>query len=268
MMRSNPLVRGIYKRLFAEQSLSGDWVPALDGVRSQFLNLLDHMAVLESSLNWRLYGVPANLEHIKLEQLPILSGIGVVEQSVNLLAQSLEVPSEIMNAAFSELPAQASVFFVDDGSEQSQSFINSNRDADIFSAIDPHDIFVGSKERVEDKSYQNVVSPLLDAAARFTKPEFNIVWFSAAVERLTPIQIQSLFLMARKGILAKGCCAGYFADFTLSEPGLYWADPRRLRPLTKAVISLFATNAGFKDVGFKEFKSAQGIIYCLYSLKP
>lgn len=267
-LRQYSFFRFLYGKF--QHDVDQSWLPAVDGIREQFLNLLDRLAVLESSLNWRLYGLPARIENISLEQLPVLAGAGVVQQALACLAEGVVVPRDLLQHACKNVPHAATIFLVAGENLDIMRLLQVKEPAKVFTVVDPHDLFskAGHEPGVDSKdpSVQFVVAPLLDAAARFTRPEFDFIWLSSAIERLTPVQIQALFLSVKKGISQGGRCSGFFADFTRSDPGIYWADPRRLRPLTPAVIKKYASSAGFNNVLFTEFSADPAVMQVLFEI--
>ena len=267
-LRQIPFFRFLYQQTKPQPS-DQDWRTAYDGIRVQYLNLLDRFAVLESSLNWRLHGLPARIENIRLEQAPILSSLGLVGEAVDCLASNNPEPSVLIGEAFDSLPRGAVVFAVKAQYSNVFGLLKEKSPAKLLSVADPTDLFNNSKTPSDidfDQTEQKVIATLLDAAARFTRPEFDLIWMDSAIERLTPIQAQTFFLAARKGLTKQGRCLGYFADFSRSDAGIYWGDPRRIRPITKPIIKQFADNAGFSETLFSESLTANGIMYVFFDI--
>ncbi len=268
VLRQVPFFRYLYEYTKPQPSDQG-WRSAYDGIRIQYLNLLDRFAVLESSLNWRLHGLPARIENITLEQAPILSNLGLVGEAVDCLAANNPEPLDLIGNAFDSLAVGSVVFAVKAQHSNAFALLKKKSPSKLLSIADPTDLFSNSRTHSgidSGQTEQKVIATLLDAAARFTRPEFDLVWMDSAIERLTPIQTQTFFLAARKGLSKQGRCLGYFADFSRSDAGLYWGDPRRIRPITMPIIKQFADNAGFSQILFSESLTATGIMYVCFDI--
>lgn len=266
--RDYPILRFFYEKARIESRNSQVLNPEVDALKSQFLNLLDRFAVLESSLNWRLYGIPARIENISLEQLPLLAGTDLVRQAVQALSKGDDLPTLLLEKAFDVIPPDAKIFLVGHETAELSKIVAERTPTLIFNVLDPSDLFSSLEKNSINRSreWQVIRAPVLDAAARFTRPEFDFVWMSAAIERLTSVQIQAFFISLRSGLSEQGKCSGVFADYAKSDPGLYWVDPRRLRPLTQLVVRTYAENAGFSNVTFTEDSSDIGIRRVLFEI--
>ena len=58
-------------------------------VDEQIMSYRDRLALLESHVNWRLYGIPAQNHNIKLEQANLFSGSGEVEWALKELRKNV-----------------------------------------------------------------------------------------------------------------------------------------------------------------------------------
>ena len=59
-------------------------------VNEQIISYRDRLALLESQVNWRLYGIPAQNHNIKLEQAQLFSGSGEVEWALEKFRKNLK----------------------------------------------------------------------------------------------------------------------------------------------------------------------------------
>lgn len=87
------------------------------------------------------------------------------------------------------------------------------------------------------------------AAAVLAGGSFDLIWLSSVIERLTPVQAAIILRRAaeaRSG--SKGIVAGYFGDYAISDPGSYFLDPRRLRPISREFVTSLARACGFENV--------------------
>jgi hypothetical protein len=233
------------------------------------LNLLDRQAVLESNFNWRVHGLPARIENIRLEQLPLLSTSGDTQEALGKLRQEAAPSINLVQQFFAKTQQNAAIFYVSSTHPDVNNLISEQAPSFSFEVEDTSDLFFvppNSSEKKSGSGSQKVFVPVIDAAARLTKPEFDLVWLDHAIERLTPIQIQVLLIRAKKGLKQKGRCAGVFVDYEKSDAGVYWANPTRLRPLTRAAVHQYAANAGFSDVTFSDDTTRSGLTMTLYEL--
>lgn len=229
------------------------------------MNALDRVAVLESQVNWRLLGMPARLENLSMEQLPLLGDRQTATAALNKLKASQRVPLALIRQAFASAGAKDAVFAVSAWSSDESDAVFTSKVK--FLVVDPTELF-GQPSRHAIASTDTVHASVIDGAARLTRPEFDFIWLSSAAERLTPLQLQVLFLQVKTGLQANGSCCGYFADYTKSDPGAYWTNPSRLRPLTKSFIEQLAMSAGFTAVTFHdEARAEAGVSYCLFEIK-
>ena len=230
------------------------------------MNALDRLAVLESQVNWRLLGMPARVENLKMEQLPLLADAGTAEAALTRLKASQRIPLTIIKQACASAAAKTSVFAVSSWSAEENDTVYTQGKVK-FLVVDPTELF-GQPSRHAIESTQTVHTSVIDAAARLTRAEFDFIWLSSAAERLTPLQLQTLFLQVKTGLLPNGTCSGYFADYPRSDAGAYWTHPSRLRPITKTFVEQLAKNAGFSSVTFHDEAQAEGgVSYCLFEIK-
>ena len=218
-------------------------------VDEQIMSYRDRLALLESHVNWRLYGIPAQIHNIKLEQAQLVSGSGEVEWALEKFRKNLKIfsPPVIDNICDAE-----SVFMFPGDENLELTYFQTifSKSPRITVIEDKSDLFRSGEHQdiIEQKNVQILTVNAAEAAVRLTTSEFDFVWLSSVVERLTPLQSQILLKRAFNALMPNGMCAGYFEEYSLTNAGLYWADVRRVRPLTSEFINLIARNAGFKTV--------------------
>ena len=218
-------------------------------VDEQMMLYRDRLAVVESHVNWRLYGIPAETHNIKLEQAALFSRSGEVEWALEKFRKNLKSssPPVIENIA----DVQSVFMFPGDENLEWTYFQSVFRKSPNITVIeDDSDLYrTGAHPTIKEQNNIQVLSVTAgDAAARLVDPEFDFVWLSSVVERLTPLQSQILLKRAFSALIPNGICAGYFEEYSLTNAGMYWADVRRVRPLTSEFMHLLAKNAGFRIV--------------------
>ncbi|MBF0442132.1 MAG: hypothetical protein HQK54_09520, partial [Oligoflexales bacterium] len=205
-------------------------------VEGDLFTLADRIAILESQINWRLYGIPSRIENIKLEQVNILAGAGDVENALELLRRQITpvdfdrllegIPKRIEGSAF--------LFHGDSRKELDLLTERFSGDADLRIFFDSSNLFKtdpSGSGGIEGKC-QTIKVSLSNVAACFSRPEYGFIWLSGSLERMTAIQGQILCARVHKGLVDGGICSGFFLDYDECDAGKYWLDPRRLRPIT------------------------------------
>ena len=218
-------------------------------VDEQIMSYRDRLALLESHVNWRLYGIPAQNHNIKLEQAQLFSGSGEVEWALEKFRKNIKNFSPLVIENISDVES-VFIFPGDENMELAYFKTIFSKSPRITVIEDKSDLFRSGEHPViiEQKNVQVLSVNLSDSAARLTTSEFDFVWLSSVVERLTPLQSQILLKRAFSALLPNGICSGYFEEYSLTNAGMYWADIRRVRPLTSEFMHLLAKNAGFRIV--------------------
>ena len=218
-------------------------------VDEQIMSYRDRLALLESHVNWRLYGIPAQMHNIKLEQAQLFSGSGEVEWALEKFRKNLKIFSPPVLENISDVKS-VFMFPGDENLELTYFKTIFSKSPRITVIEDKSDLFrSGEHQNIkEQKNLQVLIVNAAEAAARLTTSEFDFVWLSSVVERLTPLQSQILLKHAYSALIPNGICAGYFEEYSLTNAGMYWVDVRRVRPLTSEFMHLLAKNAGFRIV--------------------
>ena len=104
-------------------------------------------------------------------------------------------------------------------------------DAKVTLIDDTSDLFRYKEdtEIVESEKMQILRSSAIDASARLIKQEFDLIWISSTLQRLTPIQTMIILKRSQKSLLPGGVCAGIITDPTKKTS---WPDPRWLHPFS------------------------------------
>lgn len=239
--------------------LGPDWNRSADSGAA--IAALDRLALLESQVNWRLLGLPARIENLKMERLPLLADGTLAEEALGRLRESECLPLSLIREAFAK--TNGLVCAVSSWSNAENDLVSKCKVK--VAIIDPTDVMSCGESSLMGDIILKL--QIIDAAARWTRPEFDCIWLSNGIERLTPLQQQVLFLQAREGLRSDGYVSGYFADHARSDPGAYWANPNRLRPVTKMLIERISAIAGFDAPVFRDEPPTQGIAYSLFVIK-
>ena len=218
-------------------------------VDEQIMSYRDRLALLESHVNWRLYGIPTQNHNIKLEQAQLFSGSGEVEWALEKFRKNIKKFSPPVIENISDVES-VFMFPGDDNMELAYFKTIFSKSPRITVIEDKSDLFRSGEHQdiIEQKNIQVLIVNATEAAARLTTSEFDFVWLSSVVERLTPLQSQILLKRAFNALIPSGICAGYFEEYSLTNAGMYWSDVRRIRPLTSEFVLLLAKNAGFRIV--------------------
>jgi hypothetical protein len=211
-------------------------------IAGQMHMLTDRLAILESIVNWRLYGLPARVENIKLEEARILAGSGEVEDSLAFLAEhdAVVITDPVLSAVLAAAPAQVASFFGVGFSAHSecQLLVQLAGRAQRSWIVDDPTNLLRSKEIPESlRQAASVVEvSVLDAMPLIEKVNFDVLYFSDALNRLTPIQQVILLRKVCECLRPSSVALFVVHEFSSESASQYWIDPRRLRPLNLAAV--------------------------------
>ena len=93
-------------------------------------------------------------------------------------------------------------------------------------------------------------SSAIDASARLINQEFDLIWISSTLQRLTPIQAMIILKRAQKSLLPGGICAGIITDQTKKTS---WPDPRWKHPFSHKQLETLIQYSECKSVKFQSF---------------
>ena len=237
--------RGLVEQLsaFSPQSL----------VDEQMMVYRDRLALMESHVNWRLYGMPAKIHNVKLEQAALISASGEVEWALETFRNNSKKPPQPILDNIANVQS-AFIFPGDENVEWDYFQDIFNQTPNITIIEDTSDLYrTGAHPTIKEQNNVQVLSVTAgDVTARLADPEFDLVWLSSVLERVTPIQAQILLKHAFNALRPEGVCAGVFEEYTYTNAGLYWMDVRRIRPITSEYINFLAKNAGFQNIKIKQ----------------
>jgi len=218
-------------------------------VDEQMMVYRDRLALIESHVNWRLYGMPAKIHNVKLEQASLISASGEVEWALETFRNNSKKPPQPILDNIANI--QSAFIFPGDENVEWDYF------QDIFNLTPNITIIEDTSDLYRTKDHppikeQSCVQVLrisaAESTARLIKQEFDFIWLSSVLERITPLQAQILLKHAFHALRPEGVCAGVFEEYTNANAGLYWMDVRRIRPITSEYINFLAKNAGFQNI--------------------
>ena len=92
-------------------------------------------------------------------------------------------------------------------------------------------------ELVESEQLNVLRSSAIDASARLIKQEFDLIWISSTLQRLTPIQAMIILKRSQKSLLPGGVCAGIITDPTKKTtcPDPRWEHPFNLKQIESLI---------------------------------
>jgi hypothetical protein len=228
--------------------------PRSKPIDNRMMGLLERLNILESHINWRLHGLPPRLVNVKLEQAALLAGSGEIEDSIETFKQHCPVPPPLPKFLLKKFSEARSIFMFPGDSNHEWNSIRSHlrSDANIILIDDTSDIFryKEDNELVESKHVKVLRSSAIDASARLINREFDLIWISSILQRLTPIQAMIILKRSQSGLLPGGSCAGMIN--TLDKEAS-WPDPRWQHPFNiKKLQSLFQYS-GLDSTKFKSW---------------
>ena len=209
----------------------------------------DRLALMESHVNWRLYGMPAKIHNIKLEQAALISASGDVEWALKTFRNNSKKPPQPILDNIANVQS-AFIFPGDENVEWDYFQDIFNRTPNITIIEDTSDLYrTKDHPPIKEQSCVQVLRiSAAESTARLIKQEFDFIWLSSVLERITPLQAQILLKHAFHALRSEGVCAGVFEEYTNANAGLYWMDVRRIRPITSEYINLLSKNAGFQNI--------------------
>ena len=218
-------------------------------VDEQMMVYRDRLALIESHVNWRLYGMPAKIHNIKLEQAALISASGDVEWALKTFRNNSKKPPQPILDNISNV--QSAFIFPGDKNVEWDYFQDIfNRTPNITIIEDTSDLYrTKDHPPIKEQSCVQVLRiSAAESTARLIKQEFDFILLSSVLERITPLQAQILLKHAFHALRSEGVCAGVFEEYTNANAGLYWMDVRRIRPITSEYINLLSKNAGFQNI--------------------
>jgi hypothetical protein len=194
-----------------------------DALKKNILRVADRLTLIESQINWRLYGLPAPMTNIKLEQAQILAGSGEVEENLKLLSNHFCQKFEPSYLNSSDIKTLSII------NDTSLDFIQkhySSKEASLI--LETSDLFLEKPLNIKE------LIPLKAASlpAFLQTQSWDHIWLSSLMERITPLQTSLLIQNSYTHLNPQGRCEGIFYDAQNMVD--FWNDPRRIRPMTTA----------------------------------
>lgn len=188
--------------------------PAVDvPVGEAFQRLVDRICILESHVNWRLYGLPATVGNIKLEQTGILANSLELEELVSKLADLFCNTNECQLANSLGFKFDCNCLIV-----SSKGLKDINRDSNTV-ILDTEDLFLPSYEALVRKhSNKEYIAPVLTVLSASSNGSFESVWLSNVCERVHPVKALLILKHAARVVKPGGIVAGYFNTDQTQDP--------------------------------------------------
>ena len=218
----------------------------------RLMQLLERLNILESHINWRLHGIPPRMVNVKLEQAGLLAGSGEIEAAIETFKQHCPVPPPLPEFLIKKFSEARSIFMFPGDSNHDWNFIRSNlrSDANITLIDDTSDLFRYKEDNglVESDGVNVLCSSAIDASARLINQEFDLIWISSILQRLTPIQAMIILKRSQSALLPGGFCAGMIN--TLDE-NASWPEPRWRHPYNIKQLQSLIQYSGLNSVKFQ-----------------
>ena len=197
------------------------------------MRLWGRLNILESHVNWRLHGLPPRLVNVKLEQAGLFAGSGEVETALETFKLHSPVPPPLPEFLIKKVSEARSIFMFPGDNNQEWLAIQPhvNAEANVTLIDDTSDLFRYEKDivLVEGEKVQILRTSAIDSSARFIDAEFDFIWFSSTLQRLTPIQAMIILKRSQSALLSGGSSAGMISSLNKEAS---WPDPRWEHPST------------------------------------
>ena len=228
--------------------------PRSQPVDNRMAALWERLNILESHINWRLHGLPPRLVNIKLEQASLLAGSGEIEAALETFKKHYPIPPSIPELMINIVSQAKSIFMFPGDNNHEWNAVRKHllSDAKVTIIDDTSDLFRynDDNELVESEQVTVLRSSAIDASARLVKQEFDLIWISSIIERLTPIQAM-IMLSRASSALSPG---GSFTGMILSQKNeVSWLDPRFKNQFNLKQIELLFQYSGIASVKFESW---------------
>lgn len=213
--------------------------PAVDvPVGEAFQRLMDRICILESHVNWRLYGLPATVGNIKLEQTGILANALELEQLIEKLSGLCVNANEHQIATTLGIKFGPQSLLVASGGLKS----GNRQNCDV--VLDTEDLFLSTYEPAfRDSQTKSFIAPVLTVLAASSEKSYESVWLSNICERVHPLKAILILKHAARVVKQGGVVAGY-----ISTPANASVDPRILKNFDIAVFNKLQLPTGHLTV--------------------
>ena len=214
--------------------------------------LWERLNILESHVNWRLHGLPPRLVNVKLEQASLLAGSGEIEAALETFKQHCPIPPPLPELLIKFVSESRSILLFPGDRNNEWNAVRSHvhSDAKVTLIDDTSDLFryKEDNELIENEQVTVLRSSAIDASARLIKQEFDLIWISSILERLTPIQALIILERSKSGLLPGGSFAGMIT--TLNKE-VIWPDPRWIQKFNLKQIESLFQYSGLNSVKFE-----------------
>ena len=214
----------------------------------------ERLNILESHVNWRLHGLPPRLVNVKLEQASLLAGSGEIEAALETFKQHCPIQPPLPELFIKIVSEARSIFLFPGDRNQELNAVRSHLhpDAKVTIIDDTSDLlrYNDDYELIENEQVTVLRSSATDASARLIKQEFDLIWISSILERLTPIQAMIILKRSQSALLPGGSFAGMISSLNKE---VIWPDPRWMNQFNlKQTESLFQYS-GIESVEFESW---------------
>ena len=228
--------------------------PPQKPVDNGVMRLWERLNILESHVNWRLHGLPPRLVNVKLEQAGLFAGSGEVEEALEIFKQHCPPSPSFPDFLIEKVSKARSIFMFPGDNNQEWKMILPllHPEAKVTLIDDTSDLFRYKEdtEIVESEKMQILRSSAIDASARLIEIEFDFIWFSTTLQRLTPVQAMILLKRSQKSLKPGGVCAGIITDPTKKKS---WPDPRWEHPFKIKQIESLIQYSELNSVKFQSW---------------
>ncbi|HIA57263.1 MAG TPA: hypothetical protein EYN97_07605 [Candidatus Lambdaproteobacteria bacterium] len=223
-------------------------------VDNGMMRLWGRLNILESHVNWRLHGLPPRLVNVKLEQAGLFAGSGEVEAALETFKLHSPVPPPLPDFLIKKVSEARSIFMFPGDNNQEWLAIQPHVNAEAYVTLidDTSDLFRYEEDTVlvEGEKVQILRTSAIDSSARFIEAEFDFIWFSSTLQRLTPVQAMIFLKRSQKTLIPGGICVGMIAS---SDDKLSWPDPRWLHPFNLKQFETLIQYSGLDPVKIEDW---------------
>ena len=253
------LIRRIFWKILGASDTVGiiediNYFPRSKPVDHRMNAIWERLNILESHVNWRLHGLPPRLVNVKLEQASLLAGSGEIEAALETFKQHCPIQPPLPELFIKIVSEARSIFLFPGDRNQELNAVRSHlhSDAKVTLIDDTSDLFryKEDNELVENEQVTVLRSSAIDASARLIKQEFDLIWVSSILERLTPIQAMIILKRSQSALSPGGSFAGMISSLNKE---VIWPDPRWMTPFNLKQIESLFQYSGLNSAKFESF---------------
>lgn len=228
----------------------------------------DRVGIVESILNWRLYGLPSKIINIKLEQLQQTTGYNEIEWAISQFQTTqpfinYSILDNILDSSLSKI-----LLFPGDNNGDYKYILNKCPNSLKYIIEDSSDLYrYKNVHKIDETDIQKILHTSgTNYLGLFSTNDWNLIWLSNVLERLTPVQTLVLLKKAVQSISSNGKLIGYFLDYEESDSTEYFIDIRRIRPLNKNTIQYYFSLCGINKIELISESNQKGrYFYIVYA---